>query len=251
MKDIDFLPAKYQEATAQLHAQWWRMAVLAMFAALVGLAVFGQYGIRLHAQGEIETLLPQYHAALAETQRLAKTEDAIRPNRAQAELLTYLRHPWPRTQILARIMAPLPDTIILRKLWIHRETPPAPPTTVTVAPPTTPAQPAAPDKLSPPERDLRKLREETDKTLVVVTLEGVTEEITTLHMYLGKLAAEGMFSKVEVASIESAASEKLAGSLFSVRLVVRPGYGQKGGPTSPPQGPAAAEQAAAAQGAQR
>src|SRR5581483_9783167 len=110
MKDIDFLPAKYQEATAQLHAQWWRMAVLAMFAALVGLAVFGQYGIRLHAQGEIETLLPQYHAALAEMQRLAKTEDAVRPNRAQAELLTYLRHPWPRTQILARIMAPLPDT---------------------------------------------------------------------------------------------------------------------------------------------
>ena len=47
MKDIDFLPAKYREATAHRKTQVWRVVVLIVFAGLLLAAAGGQYGLRL------------------------------------------------------------------------------------------------------------------------------------------------------------------------------------------------------------
>lgn len=253
MKDIDFLPAKYHEAAAVRQAKWWRMAVIAAFAAIIGIAAVGQLGIQRHVRNELEALLPQYNAALQETQRLAQADQSLRTGRAEAELMTYLRHPWPRTQILAHVMDPLPETITLKSLSIRRETPPATPSSSTVTETTKPATATAPTSKPPAaESDLQRLRTEIEASQIVVMLGGTTEDITTLHMYLGKLASQGFFAKVEIASIESAPSDKRGISDFSVRLFVRPGYGQRGGPVwSETEGSANKQAAHAGQGSVR
>jgi Tfp pilus assembly protein PilN len=232
MKDIDFLPAKYREANAQRRVQLWRMAVLACFAALLCAAAIGEYEVQRSTKHELEQVCTHYDLALADSQRLANLEQARDACRAEADLLTFLRHPWPRTRILAQLVAPLPDTIIFTRLQIERQR-----TTGKSAAPMTmiPQDPAvaaaALARLSPAQRDLRRLREEIDGSQTVVILEGTTRENTALHSYLGKLAAAPMFSAAELTSIESLEKEQPGASRFSARLVVRPGYGQRGGPT--------------------
>lgn len=234
MKDIDFLPLRYRDARAQRRAQCWRIAVLLMFGGLVCSAVVGQYGIRRRIQEQAEVVRAQHAAALAEASRLARLEQELKPHRVRAELLTQLRQPWPATQVLSQVLAPLPDSITLSKLEICRQpaagASPREPGPISEAPAA-----AAAAGLLPAERDVQRLRKELNRSQVVVTLEGLTEDEASLHVYLGQLAAADLLDKAELASLAAERPDASAvGARFQVRLVVRPGYGQQGGPATPP-----------------
>lgn len=232
--DIDFLPASYREQGAKRKTGLWRLLVVAVFGS--ALVPTGMYQRRLKQEAEIHLahLESLYPAAMARNAELSSQQSKLAAVQTAAELATYLRHPWPRTQILAAIAQPLPDTLTLHDLQILREN-----VSGAAAAPPSPnnATPAAPT--NPVAADLERLRNERESTRLVVAIGGATSEVGALHEYLGKLAGNRLFQKVELGSIESSPAGDHGLAKFSVRIIVRPAPGQPGAPP-PPQVAAAA-----------
>src|SRR5262249_49207978 len=84
----------------------------------------------------------------------------------------------------------------------------------------------------PAQHDLQMLRDEWDKSRVVVIIAGSTDSTPSLHAYLDQLGRVSLFQKVEVGNVERTTTGDAPGKMqFHARLIVRPGYGQPKGPT--------------------
>ncbi len=242
LPEIDFLPAEYRERRARVQMQPWRLSVSLGLIALVAAAVVVQYQRQERVNRELTRITPQYEAALEQNRRFGERQTELASARAEAELFTYLRHPWPSTRILDALLAPLPEEIVLDELQIQRETRGDRRSNVVGL---TKAAEEKLKKMVPAARDLWQLRQQGDQQQTIVLLSGTTQEMGALHRYLGELAKTPLFEKAELASVEKdAKSPKETGEQlrFSATLIVRPGYGQPGGPMpeAPTKGVAAA-----------
>jgi hypothetical protein len=150
----------------------------------------------------------------------------------QAELETYLKHPWPRTQILAALIDQLPEEVQLEKISIVRE--PLPASANEPLPQTTKVGEAAQAKLDPAQRDLETIRNVYDRSRIVVQLAGQSDDPLAFHRYLEDLGRSKLFTKLEEGGLEHVAGDTEDHIRFTARIIIRPGYGQPGGPTSEP-----------------
>ncbi len=237
MQDIDFLPAEYFQRRVRQQARPWRIAALTLLGALATGAATGQYLQRQRLQAELDALLPAYQLASAEQQRLAQMQAQLQTEEQTAELLAYLHHPWPKSQILRALVDNLPEQVVLEQLRIGRQRrqtqQPA-----EVRPPSA-EQREDLSKLPAAQRDLRVLREEYDTADVYVRIEGYTSDSSALYGWLTALGKQRLVAKAELISIESTAQTTPGPMRFAAVVVVVPGYGQPGGPT-----PAEAQQLA-------
>jgi hypothetical protein len=229
MNELDFLPVAYRAKHDQRKMQPRRVLAIAAVGLLIVVGVYGQYANRRRVAAELDVARREHASAMDRARQLGQVQSLLHAARAEAEWLTYLRHPWPRTQLLAAILAPLPDSVNLVELRILREKPSPANGHALPGPKAKPETPAAAKPLAA-EQDLARLRDEIDTLQTVVLLSGVTDENAALHRYLGQLGGTPLFSHVELTLIESAPSASASASQFSLRLTVRPGYGQPSGP---------------------
>lgn len=232
MHDIDFLPAEYRQQHAQRKRQVWQVLVAVLFAGLIGLGVFSQHLRRRQLQAELAATEQLRQEAARQNDDLAELQSRLQVAQADADLFTYLCHPWPRTQILDALLAPLPDEITFRKLAIEVVAPAG----------QTPAERRSRTdkkteeetlaKLPPATQDLKQLREDFDPRQTIVTIVGATTDSAKLHAYIGRLNRAYLFQKAEVDRIEKSTSDPEAAETFSATIIVRPGYAQPGGPTA-------------------
>lgn len=235
MNEIDFLPLEYHQKSADRRQRPWRTVVVLAFATLLGAATMLDFQRRQRLRNDLETIRPQYEKAVAQMARLGELQLQVRSARAESDLYTYLRHPWPRTQILAALLAPLPEEIVIEELKIHQERSPTSDATGSTAKPEVKrldpkAEEAELAKLPPAARDLKRIRAESDAKHTVVILTGQSSESATLHHYLGELGKNDLFRKVQLRSFETTKSEQGPTLRFVAVIIVRPGYGQPGGP---------------------
>jgi hypothetical protein len=230
MHDLDFLPLEYRQKHARRRVQPWRVVVVAAFLALLAVAVFSQHQQRRQVEGDLAAILPLYDEAVREKTCLAEIHSRMQTANSEAELFTYLRHPWPRTQLLTAVLAPLPDAIKLQQFHVAREAPQGQASAGQRPGTDKKAEEEKAAKLPPAQRDLNLLREELDKTQTFVRIAGTAKESAALHRYLGDLAKSDLFSKAELRSIERIEGSTATALRFQATLVVRPGYGQPGGP---------------------
>ena len=235
VKQLDFLPEKYRQAMRRRRASYWRVVVVGLFVAVFAVAAGGMQAARRDVRAEHEQTVLRYNAAQQQEAELKAREARVAELRVFAELLTFLRHPWPRSQITARLFDPLPSSVTIDKLRIVGE--PRPVTATTT--PETSGEASAPIARSA-ATDLADLRRTVEALDVVVRLEGTTFDQPGLHSYLHRLTSGDLFVAAEVESIEAArggnvesSSESPGASVakFTVRIVVRPGWGLPGGPT--------------------
>jgi len=231
MPDIDFLPAEYHQRHAQRQSRPWQIIVAVAFGALVSVAALGQHHCRAQAEAELAAATAPYELAVSQHCRLAEIQNELRKARSTAELCVYLRHPWPRTQLLVALLAPRPDEIIFEQLHITREKPPTEPAADRRLRTEKPAEEEELNKLSSAERDLKRFREECDKMRTVIHVAGTTGDSGALHRYLNALGKHSLFAKAELDSLESLEGKAATVMKFRATVVVRPGYGQAGGPT--------------------
>jgi len=231
MQDIDFLPIEYRQKNQQRQSEPWQLVVAAVIVALTAAAAIGQRTHSRRAVAELATIAPAYDDAVKLQSRLAETQKQLSRAKARAELYTYLRHPWPRTQLLAALLGPLPGEVAFQEVQILRQ--------VATASTPTPSRSAAEIKseaeksksLPPAGRDLEKIRDRADAMHTVVVLTGTATDGAALHRYLSDLDVEELFDKAELDSLSSTDNEKQRGAVqFRAVLSVRPGYGQPGGP---------------------
>jgi Tfp pilus assembly protein PilN len=230
MQDIDFLPAEYFQRRVRQQARPWRIAALTLFAALATVAAAGQYLQRQRLQAELDALLPAYQLAAGEQQRLAQMQAKLQTEEQTAGLLAYLRHPWPKTQILRALVDNLPEQVVFDQLRIGRQQ------RQTQRP--AEARPASAEqqedlsKLPPAQRDLRVLQEEYDTSEVYVRIEGYTSDSSALYGWLAALGKQRLLAKAELTSLETAAQTGPNLMRFGAVVVVVPGYGHPGSPTA-------------------
>ncbi len=231
MLDLDFLPAQYHRRQARKRSTPWHVVVVLVFLGLGVLAAVGQHRQLRSLRVELALLAPQYEHATAVSAQLAQVQESLKETRAEAALFTYLQHPWPRTQLLRSLLEPLPEELFLTELEIANDLPTAARSSEPGLQPKSDEN--AMEALSPAERDLAELRQRNDALQTVIRITGSTDDGAALHRYLGELSTRSLFQKAELESIERMEGASSASARFRATVVVRPGYGQPGGPTGP------------------
>lgn len=236
MIDIDFLPAHYHERNAYRQAKPWQIVVVVSLLGLIALLTISQGIRRRLVAKELDALAPAYELASSQKEQLAEVQSQLKQSECRAELITYLHHPWPKSQLLSALLAKLPEEITLQQLQITRELE----TAGTALDHASPAAAAGMDQqksLSPFERDLQTLQGQADGRQTVVVLIGTTTNSSALHHFLDEMQSNALFSKAELGSATSAGEPSSAEIEFHARLIVRPGYGQPGSPMDEPKSP--------------
>ncbi len=242
MHEIDFLPHAYRQTHQSRRNRAWGMLVVGLFAGLLGTLAFAQYRRWSNLQYELAEADKRQQVSQTQSLQLTALRAELKKLGEQAELLTYLRHPWPRTQFLHAALKPLPSSITLADFQIHR-TAKAPSTETSTRPATQgsrrrSSETAAPEpKRTSVEADLARLRAEFDQATVVVVLSGITTDHLSLHRYLSELGAQPLFETFELQSIEEVPNRRDLAFQFRAIGRVVPGYGQPGCP-QPPDAPA-------------
>lgn len=239
---VDFLPAHYRERSTKRRTDLWRLGVVAVLGSVVAGTALAAHRLHCQAQTELATVDSLHGHSNATTKKVAELQAQLQPLQARAELLTYLRFPWPKSQILAAVVGPLPREITLVRLHVLRENNDK----VARQEPARAPQAAAAASAAPKVTDLERLRSECDPQKCVVQLAGTVTEPTALYEYLGRLNDLGLFERVELGPVEQAAGQGPIS--FTARLTLRPGYGQPGQPL--PTAPRPGAPAVASHGAQ-
>lgn len=228
MHDIDFLPAEYRQRHARRRSGNQGLAVaLAVVAAVACSGAWQTF--RYHqASRQLAEISPHYNDALEQSGLLAAKQLELQPEAAAAELVVYLHHPWPKSQILLAVVASLPEEVVLERLTIGRQSgetgrrPLGAPSASGAEGPAAATAPAA--------SDLAMLRARCDASPTIVSLQGTTSDSVALNQYLAQLKQSPLFSQVELHSLESVGTERQPLFEFQATIDVRPGYGQPGGP---------------------
>jgi len=235
MNDIDFLPTEYRQKHERRQSQPWQIVVGAAILGLLTAAATAQHLRRHRAERELAAVSPVYQKAVDMKNQLAELQKRLQEARAKAELYTYLRHPWPRSRILAALAESLPDEIAFEEVCISLQPPDAARPREEVKPVDRNAEAARVKSLAPAARDLLNLRRRVDALQTVVSLTGEVSESSTLHRYLGDMDALEWFEKAELDSLTGSDEGRGSKPLrFHAMLIVQPGYGQPGGPVGPP-----------------
>jgi hypothetical protein len=242
MKDVDFLPQRYRRDRAGRSAVLWRSATAAALAGVLACAWLFDVSKRHLLERELAEATRQHDQMMALANECSALQSKLKAVDAEADLWTYLRHPWPKTQILATLAERLPPGLSLDEVRIGRgETMNQPAAGLlrdTI--PARSADPAAPDTRTPAQRDLARLQASCDSTPVVALIRGTTIDMAELHGYLAQVGQAPLFSKAELVSLERGSSRDQNRYRFVARLTLCPGYGQPQGPAKPQTVPAIA-----------
>lgn len=236
MQDIDFLPPEYRQQHARRQVQPWRIGVVALFVALLAVAALTQVRQRREVEAQLQAVAEPYAEAVRLKDRVADVQKRLQAAEADAVLLTYLRHPWPRTQLLAALVVGLPPEISLEQIHFSTEMSADQPKVDPRKRPDAKKEEEKLAKAAPALRDLKRLRDEFDPAQTRVRVSGTTTKAGVLYQYLASLGRLGLFTKTELNQIQTAETPQGARVQFQLELTVRPGYGQPGGPTGKPEG---------------
>jgi hypothetical protein len=224
--NIDFLPQRYREAKINRSASAWRVVCVFLLAGLLLTASYYQSQHLRQAREDLVRVDLLYAKAQAQAKLIAESQVKNAPAIHKAELLTYLRHPWPRTQILYAVISTAPESVTLSSLELRFESPER---TIAERGLAVSAENAV-QTLNRPQRDLKELRDRLDGGRWLVSLRGTAEDAADLHSYIAGLEQQPLFSKVQLLSIETHESTSSTESEFSAQITIRPGYGQPDGP---------------------
>ena len=223
VKIIDFLPEKYRQATKRRQTSYWRAVVVVLFGAVFAATAGGVFIVERKVQSEYVIVAAKHAAASEADLRLKQKEAKLAELQSYADLITFLRHPWPRSRIVHELLVVLPEGVTIEKLRILSE-----PKTVAVSEAPAETGEAAAKNVG---ADLATLRDAAIAADLVVRLEGMTDDQPALHGYLQRLVGPGFFINAEVEQIESVRTGNVRMSKFTARVVVRPGWGMPGGPS--------------------
>ncbi len=227
--DLNFLPASYRQQSVHRKANVWRLLVGGGFSAALMTSFVYQQLLYRQTKRELADLQPAYEQAQALSLRLAALQADLKKATNQADLFTYLRHPWPRTQLLGAALRQLPDCVTLTEIHISHSQLAGTDAAMSRLP-NKAKDDAEAKRLDPAQRDLRRLRDESTTRESMLVLSGVTTDTAALERYLVALGEERLFVKVEMASLETNPEQQAGTWRFSARAIIRPGYGEPGGP---------------------
>jgi Tfp pilus assembly protein PilN len=223
VKSIDFLPEIYRQRETLRRARLWWGIVVVLFTTVIGASTLAQAWQRRRTQQHLDALTGDYAAAQTQVQELATLQAQILRAGHEASLYTYLENPWPRTQLLAQVVGPLPDCIRLTQIHVTEQE--SAKTAVQVGPRSTKSDEESATKASGPEKDLARVQEEYDRRQTLIEIDGHSTDVPRLHEYVSAVSRSPVVGGATIKSLEATANQ--AGTTrFTLRLTIRPGYCQ-------------------------
>jgi Tfp pilus assembly protein PilN len=269
IEKIDFLPIRFREQSEVRTVNVWRLLAVACFAAMVLAGAWMQQRSLKNLETELVQVTANHGVAVARTERMAIAKAQRALTQGRAELVTYLKHPWPRSQVLATIVDGLPASVVLAELRFVRRLSNGQRERIAAASMTKESTTASAAGGDPAIEDLDILRDTVGET-ELVEINGSTSDITALYDYLARLNGHRLVANAKIESIEREekrpevglrkptvkASARTAGSSrkpnkaaqpepedepgsasFRVVIVLSDGYGQPNGPSQSPSDP--------------
>jgi len=132
------------------------------------------------------------------------------------------------------LLKPLPKEVTLNKISIFRKLPSGARQHNIQSQAQREAEEKRLASLSPAARDLEQIKSDVDRMQTELTITGTTKQPIALHEYVGLLGRNTIFSNTQLESIESVKRKNNAHMKFELHLLLKPGYGQPGGPNGPP-----------------
>jgi Tfp pilus assembly protein PilN len=243
MKTIDFLPDIYRQREALRRARLWWGCVVVIFSTAIAASALAQAWLRHNLHQQLDALAPEYAQAQSQVQELWSLQAQSLRAGHEANLFTFLENPWPRTQLLAEIVRPLPELIRLTQIHIAEEEPAR--SAIQAGPRNTKAEEEAAARATPPEQDLAKLQEESGRRQTTIEIDGHTTNVERLHKYLEDVNRSPLVAAASIKSLEAAAAGQPERTRFTLRIMIRPGYCQRASDvpamtaSSPPAAPMA------------
>ncbi len=229
MQSIDFLPAHYRERRKQRRVRWWWALIVCLFGGIVLTTASLQWLNVQRVKRELNELESQCVAFRQLDQQLLEIEAKAAALSHHANLYTFLKHPWPRTQILAAVIHPLPREVQLTSIRISESL--IAKKNAPVASPETTAEQARP--AHPAIADLQQLHDMHEAQKIVVLIEGSVKEAETLHQYLEALGNHPLIAEARLNSMESRKLETHSLVVFQLHVAVKSGHGLSDGPSGP------------------
>jgi hypothetical protein len=249
VKTLDFLPDRYRQATTRRRNSYWRLVVTLLFVGAFAATAVGLHSVHRDVRAHAANVDARLASARLRLAAIKQKSAELATLDEHAALVTFLRHPWPRSRLAASVLADLPATITVEKMRIYAVDRPKPPQSEASAT----GETAAPVG-SAVAGDLEELKTQVEAYDVVVQVDGVTRDLPGLHLYLQSLLANELFVKAEPTSIEAvsevgdragnAPSPGSGVARFTAHVTVVPGWGCPGGPAAD-EGRGAAGMAAA------
>ena len=240
MNDLDFLPLEYRQRHDRRRRQKWRNIAIGLVGLLAAATACHQQLARRQLLERLAEVTPQYERVIEQTQQLGRLQSELAAARVDAELFTYLRHPWPRTQILAALLTELPEEIGFTKLDIRRQAQPVRPGGEHDPLSALSPQAGSPAVERPAAIDQTRLRQQYDRARTVVAIEGLASDSSALHQYLSRMNRSEFCPQAELESLEADRLGEEPMLRFQATLVVCPGYGMPHGPAPALREPVAA-----------
>lgn len=222
-RQIDFLPASYRVQHAERRSHFWRITIVLCVITVIGTMSYAQRRTRQHLQTDLDIADRMLTRSVMYSEKLSGIESKIHDAETRAELLTCLRRPWPRTQILKGIVGPLPESVRLTKIAIHRRS------AASSGQPSRSATSRSPNKKeaesaeeSPAGATLRALLLLDESTTIEVDIEGVSYDSRALHRFLAKLADNPLLNNPELLDLERVVNDGEVSYPFTARISVVP-----------------------------
>ena len=221
MKEIDFLPSRYRENDARRRAGLWRFVLVLLLGGAVTAASLGQFAYKAKVKAQlldIQPLLAQAHAMEANSAQL-KTE--LSKASQTAKLYAIVQTPWPKTQVIAAIVAPLNESIIVREIHHSRQgmqnsSRRDPMFEFQLGPSDDTNQ-----TTSDTETDLAAIKAQLYQSRDVIKIVGETNNQAVLHNFLEKLDESPLFETVELIEVDTITSQDSQPRLqFTASIVV-------------------------------
>lgn len=222
MKDIDFLPARYRERRAQRRARIYRLAMVGCVVAFVTAIAVAQQAVRHAVEQQLHSVDQHHPLALQMAARTSLLKKELAEAEAHAALYTYLRHPWPVTQLIAGVARAVPDSVTIAELRLETIALPA---KETATGPATPVAAAATGE-EKARRDLERLQANSQRTALGLRVTGASSDGPELHAFVQQLAPSPLFEKAKLESLETVATPQNTEARFELQLRVRTSYGQ-------------------------
>jgi len=195
MNNIEFLPKKYKERRSNSQIQVSFTLVIGLLVTVLLIPTIFQVISLQRVWREIAAIEEDYNRVQELRMSVGNKQHRVETARHHAQLLTYLMHPHPRSQILSTVTNPLPDEILVRRIHIG---PMKQGKTLRLE-----SEAEAETKNLPPMlADLQQLVNENSARRLHVKIEGTTQDTGILYEYLANLHNAELIAGAKIESID-------------------------------------------------
>jgi len=217
--EIEFLPKRYREKRKKNNIKVSRILLIVIMVGGMASVLLYQLACLHSVNRQVAAIDKQNEKVMQLMQEVESRRAKVVLERHHANLLTFLDHPYPKSQIISALVNPLSREITITRLQITQEQVANP----NAKPPSEKGQ-AAP-KGHPMELDLKTLISEAKTRRVMVEVEGTTDDTSSLYTYLASLHQAEIIESAKIESIDP--HQKSDGSEFSnftAHVRVKRGY---------------------------